>query len=215
VGDQAPVFTDDPNLPSFESQAERLAEAMIQGGWLDTNIDRVHMNSIGHGVGAATEARSNLFEVLAEGRSMTGFVGHGAPSAWTFQSLLFPSDIADLNNDGYPTLIGTLTCYTSYFVSPHNDTVAHRFMNGYRLGGDGEPIYGAPNGSVAIHGAATLSNYLQNEYFAERVIARQLEGATLGDAIQQTRVEAAERGVDDLVINWVLLGDPTLRLSVQ
>jgi len=204
--------TDDPNVASFEGQGERMAQTLVDGGWIDANVDRIHMNDIGQGFGAASDARAALFDALADGRSLTGFVGHGSPSAWTFQSLLFPSDVGDLNNDGYPTLIGTLTCYTSYFVSPHNDTVAHRFMNGYRLDANGEPVFGAPNGAVAVHGAATLSNYLQNEYFAKGVLARQLEGETLGSAVLATRQEAAERGIDDLVVNWTLLGDPTLRM---
>jgi hypothetical protein len=205
--------TDDPNVASFEAQGERMAQTLVDGGWIDGNVDRIHMNDIGQGFGAATSARDELFQALADGRSLTGFVGHGSPSAWTFQSLLFPSDVGQLNNDGYPTLIGTLTCYTSYFVSPHNDTVAHRFMNGYRIGENGEPVFGAPNGAVAVHGAATLSNYLQNEYFAKGVLERQLDGATLGSAVLSTRQEAAERGIDDLVINWTLLGDPTLRMA--
>jgi|GEM_PF-1735949 len=204
--------TDDPNVASFEGQGERMAQTLVDGGWIDANVDRIHMNDIGQGFGAASDARAALFDALADGRSLTGFVGHGSPSAWTFQSLLFPSDVGDLNNDGYPTLIGTLTCYTSYFVSPHNDTVAHRFMNGYRLDANGEPVFGAPNGAVAVHGAATLSNYLQNEYFAKGVLARQLEGETLGSAVLAARQEAAERGIDDLVVNWTLLGDPTLRM---
>ena len=207
--------TDDPNVASFEAQGERMAQTLVNAGWIDSNVDRIHMNDIGHGTAAATSAREALFDALANGRSLTGFVGHGAPTAWTFQSLLQPSDVGELNNDGYPTLIGTLTCYTSYFVSPFNDTVAHRFMNGYRIGPDGERVFGAPNGAVAVHGAATLSNYLQNEFFAKGVLNRQLEGSTLGAAVLSTRQEAAERGIDDQVINWTLLGDPTLRMANQ
>ena len=205
--------SDDPNVASFEAQGERMAQTLVNAGWIDSNVDRIHMNSIGHGIGAASDARDALFEALADGRSITGFVGHGSPTSWTQQSLLLPSDVGELNNDGYPTLIGTLTCYTSYFVSPFNDTVAHRFMNGYRIGADGEPVFGAPNGAVAVHGAATLSNYLQNEYFAKGVLTRQLEGATLGSAVLLTRQEAAQRGIDDLVVNWTLLGDPTLSMT--
>ena len=89
-------------------------------------------------------------------------------------------DFNDLYNEGKPTLIGTLTCYTSYFVSPLNDTVAHRWMNGYREDAAGNRIPGVPNGAVAIHGAATLSNYAQNEVFARNVLEYQLDGLTLG-----------------------------------
>ena len=207
--------TDDPAVASFEAQAERMADTLIDAGWSDSSIDRIHMNDIGYGIEAAGAARNALFDVLSEGRSITGFVGHGSPTAWTFQSMLFPSDVANLDNEGFPTLIGTLTCYTSYFVSPHNDTVAHRFMNGLLLDQDDQPIYGAANGSVAIHGAATLSQYSQNEYFARGVLNHQLNGETLGAAVLATRRDAAARNMDDLVTNWTLLGDPTLRMATD
>ena len=122
-------------------------------------------------------------------------------------------DLADLDNSGKPTLITTMTCYTSYFVSPHNDTVAHRWMNGYQLDGGGSPIAGAANGAVALHGAATLSDYDHNERVARDVLTAQLDGRTLGEAVQQARVRARLLGLDDQVTNWTVLGDPTLRMD--
>jgi hypothetical protein len=150
--------------------------------------------------------------LLEQGRAFTGFVGHGAPSMWTFDGLLVPNDLAELDNFGRPTMIGTSTCYTSYFVSPFSETVAHRWMNGYDLDAAGNEIPGAANGAVAIHGAATLSNYQQNEFVVSRVQSYQLEGMTLGQAVLQARIDASERGLRDQVINWGLLGDPTIRL---
>jgi len=161
----------------------------------------------------ADSARTEYFEELEQGRSLSGFIGHGAPAMWTFQGLLTPDDLKDLYNEGNPTLIGTLTCYTTYFVSPFSDTVAHRWMNGYREDAAGNAIEGVPNGAVAIHGAATLSNYAQNELIARRVLEAQLQGDTLGAAVQSARVYAADQGLSDQVLNWILLGDPTLRVD--
>jgi hypothetical protein len=110
-------------------------------------------------------------------------------------------------------MISTSTCYTSYFVSPYSETVAHRWMNGYDEDAQGNPIPGARNGAVAIHGAATLSNYQQNEFVVSRVQGYQLDGMTLGQAVLQARRDAAERGLRDQVINWGLLGDPTLTVD--
>jgi hypothetical protein len=68
---------------------------------------------------------------------------------------------------------------------------------------------------VAIHGAATLSNYAQNEVFASEVLSHQLDGLTLGQAVERARQEARSKNIEDLVINWTLLGDPTLRVGVS
>lgn len=207
--------TQDPNAPSFERQAERMITPLTAGGWPDTQVDRIFFDALpGSKSNQAAAARRQLFDALREGRRLTGFVGHGSPSMWTFQGLLTTEDIGELDNEGRPTLIGTLTCYTSYFASPYTDTVAHRLMNGYRVDDQGQPIPGAANGAVAVHGAATLSNYNQNEILARAVVEQQLQGKTLGEAIRIARQQAAARpGMSDQVTNWTLLGDPTLMLD--
>ncbi len=205
----------DSNLPSFTSQAERMIGPLVDGGWMESNIGRVYLDEIAGMVGGNPqgEARQQFFDLLEQGHSMTGFIGHGSAWAWSNDVLVAPQDIGQLNNDGSPTLIGTLTCYTSYFVSPYSDTVAHRWMNGFRLDGHGNQVPGAPNGAVAIHGAATLSNYAQNEIYARTVLQHQLDGKTLGEAVLEARRYASDRNISDLVTNWILLGDPTLTIQ--
>jgi len=207
--------TQDPGAGSFTGQAEALISMLESAGWTQQALDRIYYDELSPapGLSIADTARNRLFGQLATGRSLTAFIGHGAPSMWTFQGLLVPDDLDALQNVGAPTLIGTLTCYTSYFVSPFSDTVAHRWMNGYREDGLGNRISGVANGAVAVHGAATLSSYDQNGLFARDVLDFQLAGHTLGQAVHLARGEAEGRGIDDLVINWTLLGDPTLRLD--
>jgi hypothetical protein len=206
--------SEDPRAPSFTAQAERMMQPLLGQQWPVDALDRVYFDQVAPrpGLSVAASARAELFESLEQGRPVTGFVGHGSPTMWTFQGLLRPNDLADLDNQGKPTLITTMACYTSYFVSPHNETVAHRWMNGYQLDAGGAPIPGAANGAVAIHGAATLSDYDHNERVAREVLNAQLDGATLGEAVQRGRARAKLLGLDDQVINWILLGDPTLRM---
>jgi hypothetical protein len=200
---------EEPGQPSFQAQANRLMDQLVDAGWTESQIDSVFLDD----VASPDSGRDQLFGLLEQGRAFTGFVGHGAPSMWTFDGLLVPNDLAGLDNYGVPTMISTSTCYTSYFVSPFSETVAHRWMNGYDEDAQGNPIPGAQNGAVAIHGAATLSNYRQNEFVVSKVQGYQLEGMTLGQAVLQARRDAAERGLDDQVINWGLLGDPTLAVD--
>jgi len=218
-GDQSALWvtdSEDARLPSFIDQAERMIDPLEQAGWPDSAIERVYFDQVEPGADQtrAEAARQAMVQAIESGKSLTGFVGHGAPSMWTFQGLLTPDDVSAIDNEGLPTLISTLTCYTSYFVSPHTDTLAHRLINGYREDAAGNPIPGVANGAVAIHGAATLSDYSGNETFARAVLEAQLEkGATLGAAIHSARQQAAGLGLDDVVRNWALLGDPTLVLA--
>jgi len=69
------------------------------------------------------------------------------------------------------------------------------------------------NGAAAIHSAATLSDYAGNEAFMQAVLDAQLRGATVGQAVETARRQAQALGNDDHVVNWTLLGDPTLKLS--
>jgi hypothetical protein len=197
---------EDPGQPSFQAQATRLMDQLVKAGWTQSQIDSIFLDDVAN----PDIGRDQLFGLLEQGRAFTGFVGHGAPSMWTFDGLLVPNDLAGLDNFGLPTMISTSTCYTSYFVSPYSETVAHRWMNGYDEDAQGNPIPGARNGAVAIHGAATLSKYMQNEFVVSKVQGYQLEGMTLGQAVLLARRDAAENGLFDQVINWGLLGDPTL-----
>ncbi len=205
----------DSRQSSFTAQVERMLEPLMAARWPFENMERIYFDEIAPspGLSVAETARTLLFEQIEQGQTLTGFVGHGSPSVWTRQGLLSPNDLADLNNEGRPTLITTMTCYTSYFVSPRSDTVAHRWMNGYGVNEFGEQIDGRANGAVGVHGASTLSSYLFNERFARDVVSHQLDGKTLGQAIEAARQRASLRGMDDQVINWTLLGDPTLRMQ--
>lgn len=215
--------SEDPAVASFEAQAERMIGTLrtpLAGGadepWPAEGIRRVYFDDVAAqpGMSVAQTARGELLDALAAGQTITGFVGHGAPTAWTFQGLLGPQHVSEMDNEGRPTLISTLTCYTSYFVSPNTDTLAHRLMKGYRKDSQGNEIPGVANGAVAVHGAATLSGYQDNESLARRALEHQLnDGDTLGEAIRKARTAAFEAGQLDTAKNWALLGDPTLTIN--
>jgi len=206
--------SEDARTGSFNSQADRVLATLEDAGWPAETLNRVYFNQTAPrpGLSVADSARDDLFELLEQGRALTGFVGHGAPAMWSFQGMVTPDDLSDLHNEGNPTMIGTMTCYTSYFVSPAGDSVAHRWMNGYRENAAGDRIPGVANGAAAIHGAATLSDYGANETYMQAVLAAQLNGATVGQAVEAARRQAQAIGNDDHVVNWTLLGDPTLEL---
>ena len=56
-----------------------------------------------------------------------------------------------------------------------------------------------PMGLLRSMVAATLTNYNQNEIFAQEVQKALLAGHTLGQSVEQARELAKERGMSDLV----------------
>ncbi|VAW36177.1 hypothetical protein MNBD_GAMMA01-1130 [hydrothermal vent metagenome] len=193
---------------SFEAQAERLIDQTIMAGWDTQFVQRIYTDQLQGttGLGAADQARELLFESWMNNKTLTNFIGHGSPTQWSRSGILAASDVTDLFNPTTPAMIGTLTCYTSYFVSPMTNTLAHQLMNGSDS---------LVNGAIAVHGAASLSDYTSNEVFAKHVLEQQLNGETLGQAIYLARLHASTLGYSDQVINWVLLGDPTLQAQVN
>lgn len=191
--------TQDDINGSFESQSERLIDVFIDNNWDQDSILKIYTDQMNatSSIPAQDLVREQMFNYWESANSLTSYIGHGSPTQWSRSGIINANDLDDLSNSLTPTLIGTLTCYTSYFVSPRTDTLAHLLLNN----GDG---------AVAIHGASSLSAYSSNEQFAKTVIELQLLGKTLGEAVQEARIQALMNGYKDQVINWTLLGDPTL-----
>ena len=175
-----------------------LAEPQPDGAkwpWQDVQ----HLNLADYDSVAA--AQDDLKAAIDAGVAATIFSGHGATDRWTFDGLFNWQTAQELTNAGKPTLITTLACYTTDYVSPVTDTLGHELL----LGGD--------RGAVAINGSAVLSDYAENGSMAYRVTRYLVqEGKTLGEAIRLAKQELGGN-YQDVVISWTLTGDPTLRLD--
>ncbi|MFK7957737.1 MAG: C25 family cysteine peptidase [Lysobacterales bacterium] len=191
----------DPTIPPFFQQAERIGDRLVDAGGVPwSSRQEVFVDELGVG-----PAQSALIAAINDGQTMTIYSGHGAADLWAFEGLLTPAMANSLTNAGEPTLMMPLTCYTTYFVDPSSDTLAYSLLSG----GD--------RGAVAVHGAATLSIFGDNEALGVRVVDDMLlNGFTLGQAINAAKKDLS---VDNfsryrpVIINWALLGDPTLRVT--
>ena len=188
----------------FTSQTEVLS-AML--GWADA--ERVYLDQInaeGPPGGTRQHARDRIVASLNQGRTLTVYSGHGAPQLWAFGatgSILNASVAGQLGNGAAPSLFLPLTCYTSYWVEPDTQTLAQSLVNN------------GPRGAVALTGAATLSLYSSNFDMAAGIVTRLQQGLTLGEAVLRSRQDLAIEleSQRDVIINWALLGDPTLRID--
>lgn len=141
----------------------------------------------------------NMFDQNSGGVGLTLFNGHASSSRWTFRNLLNASDINQFSNAGSPTFVLPLACYTTYYETPSVNSLAHQFL------------FAGQGGAVAISGASYLSEYRENAQFAYRLLnIMRKKKVSIGQAIQLTKSEM--KPWNDMVTNWTLLGDPSLRL---
>jgi len=143
-------------------------------------------------------ARDNIESKLNEGLDLLSFGGHGGYVSWGFQGVVNTDFVRNLNNQGKPTLLMPLACYTSNYEHPSVNTLAHQWL------------FAGDQGAVGIHGAAVLGEYRENAIFAERYLNNTAASKTVGEAIYKAKNEMASG--NQMLHNWAFLGDPTLPL---
>jgi len=145
-------------------------------------------------------ARQNVVSNINEGKSLTAFFGHSSTNQWSFSGLFSGDDAASLINQGKPTVVTQWGCWNTYYVSPDDDSMGHRFM----VEGD--------RGAVAVMGATTLTQAQSEKALADLVLANITQGQRLGEAIMNAKQEYAQTNPEDLdvLLGWSLLGTPEL-----
>jgi len=172
--------------------------------WSD--VSRVYLDDVlgQDPAGTIADARQSIVDRINQGVGLTMFNGHGSPSSWTFQSLVSWQHLQQLENHGKPTIVMPLACYTTYYETPSVNSLAHQWLF-YSNSTESQ-------GAVAIHGAMVLGKYRENSKFANQLLKRQLnQGKTLGQGI--LAVKRSLSPWNQMVNNWALLGDPTLRMG--
>ncbi|MGH1428384.1 MAG: C25 family cysteine peptidase [Arenicella sp.] len=171
-----------------------------------TDITHVFLDEVveREGLNANAVARQEILDNVNQGVSLTVFNGHASPSAWALDSLLTSNDVLSLENAGLPTLLMPLACYITYYETPTVDSLAHQWLFASQDSAD-------TTGAVGIHGATVFSDYHENTLFAEKVLKRQLDHEeTIGQAILSVKKQLSPW--HNMVNNWGLLGDPSIRL---
>ena len=195
--DKTAVFASDAFDVNQNYDFKADAQALIADHFSDWQVTRAHMDDLG-----SSSANAQLIASINAGVALTAFIGHSAPSQWTFNTppLLKAADLAALNNSGKPTIVAQLGCWNTYYVSPYENTMGHQFM----LNGD--------RGAVAVLGASTLTKAVSERLLAREIFARLQTGVLLGDAILEGKRAYAQSYPNqrDVLLGWILLGHPGL-----
>lgn len=197
-------IADDEDGNTHVNQAEKLATI------IDTGYNQYHVNKIYHdaypqislpGGDRYPEVTKLIKEAVDNGALIFNYTGHGGELGWSAEKVLdIPTVNAWENFDQMPVFV-TATCEFSRFDNPEFESA-------------GELVFLNPNGAgIALFTTTRLSysstNFALNRQFYLNAFER-IEGEMprLGDIIRLSKKVS-----NNFIKNFVLLGDPALRLA--
>jgi hypothetical protein len=188
----------------FRVAAEEFAVELSQS-W---NIDRVYQDLLGLG-----GARQALVAAFNNGRSVVSYIGHSGPTRWTFDPLLDVSQVlGSSSNPALPNLLPNtnqpivlqFACWTTYFVSPTQNTMAQALL------------LSPGRGASAVLGASVLMEQASHQRMAGALARHLSPGTRIGDALMAAKAELAADADDpagpEILLGQILLGDPAQQI---
>lgn len=193
------------NGTSFSQQLEGLASRYgaeapsYPNFW--SQVSRVYA---GDYVGSANPVASQQEAIgaqITQGNSLTIYSGHGSPTSWSFRRLLDVNAINRLESTEHTTMVIPLACYTTYYETISNESLANKLLFKER------------GGAVLIAGAATLGDYASNGKMINRLMRYQArERTSMGQALKMAKRSMGAANLEQTNL-WTILGDPTLRFN--
>ena len=206
------LVADDGNAGTHMQQCEDLASLL---GTKDPAffihkiyIDAYNRVSLATG-GTYPDAKAQMLNLLKkDGALVIDYVGHGSARGWTAEKILEWSDISNMYVSRLPLWI-TATCSFCRFDDLSASGAEELFLN-------------PKGGGIALISTARVvyvhANGVINKAIVQHLFDRDADGRVipLGDVVRRGKNGIASNANDVLMnrLNYVLLGDPALRLSV-
>ncbi|MBP7498136.1 MAG: type IX secretion system sortase PorU, partial [Bacteroidales bacterium] len=198
---------DDEDSNLHISQSEQLA-INLENNYKQFNIDKIYFDSYKQistpGGQRYPEVNAAINQRMEKGALLINYTGHGGEVGWSHERVLEISDINNWTNTYNMPVFLTATCEFSRFDDPERTSA-------------GEYVYLNSNGgAIALFTTTRLaysnSNYTLNRNFFENAFKKvNNKFYTMGDIIRQAKVLS---GSTIYIRNFVLLGDPVLRMAI-
>ncbi|MCB9627364.1 MAG: DUF4215 domain-containing protein [Sandaracinaceae bacterium] len=164
--------------------------------------ERVNVERINRAALTLSEARTQLIDAVNGGSFWFHYQGHGASNQLDDDGLLTLADVRGLTNSNALTIFTGMSCSTSRFEVPGQDSISELLLNG------------SPGGAIALYGPSGAGRTFESKNIAEAfhrglLTGDNLEHGRMGDVVLglwdgATRANASTA---QLAV-YLLLGDP-------
>jgi len=156
-----------------------------------------------NGATSFPEAKKSFLRTLKEGCLLLNYTGHGSPTAWSQEDMLNIADVRSMDYEHLPLWI-TSTCDFGWF-------------DAIQASGGEEALLNKNSGAIALFTTSRVVYSSQNFIIHDKIIrnlfrrdATTRQYARLGEVLRQSKLDV---GTDANKLNYVMLGDPALRLN--
>ncbi len=195
----------DTNKQIHMQQADELAE-IINSNFSEFRVNKLYFDAYTKdrtgGNASYPDVRNALQKQLKNGLVVLNYTGHGSTTAWSDEAVLTQSDIQRATYPYLPLWI-TATCDFSRFDALATSAGESVFLNG-------------SSGGIALFTTTRAvysdQNFLINRSIINNLFTKNSQGRylTLGEVIQASKKSL---GYNSNKLNFVLIGDPALRLN--
>lgn len=199
------------NIPDAAGDFIQLAEEIITS-YVDPTpsftATRIYENDYGCTI-ANSPACDAVTQAILDTVNITGtllinYIGHGANSRWSGESIFLGTDVASLNNAQQLPVVLSMTCLDGYWIYPHVDSLARMFVVSQNKGA-------AATFSPTGLGVATGHDELQRGFYDALFLNGQWR---LGQATLQAKLRLFGTGANfDLIHTYTIFGDPALHFT--
>jgi hypothetical protein len=142
---------------------------------------------------------------MAKGHMLVAYFGHGSLNMWGKDKLFTADDAASLTESDDLPIVLNLTCLTGLYTHPKVESLAEALL--FQPGA----------GAVAVLAPSSLTLAADQTFLTRPFVQALLESphAALGDVHLAARrqVDAAQEGPRDVMLTFMLYGDPALRVQ--
>ena len=150
------------------------------------------------------DANTQIISYFDQGYLLMAYFGHGSVTMWGKDRLFSTEDIPALVTKHRLPVVVNMTCLTGLFTHPKVESLAEALL--WHLGG----------GAVAVLAPTSLTLPNDQSFFSEAFVRNLLGSpdATLGEHVLAARQEVSmdQPEVQDVLLTYLLFGDPALRL---
>ena len=156
------------------------------------------------GVRDAPEKIKSYFD---EGYGLIAYFGHGSINMWGKDRIFMAEDVSSLSNPARLPVVINMTCLTGFFIHAKVSSLMETLL------------FYDQGGAVAMLAPTSLTLPSSQSYLSQAFIDTMMQNptATVGEVflLAQGKVPAGDADVQEVLLTFMLFGDPALRFGTR